>query len=69
MAPSATIIMFSLFLSARFWRSIEANAFQNMTENVLHCQKLDPVMEDNQRSPSDKPLCVCKGEVTHEKGN
>lgn len=25
----------------------EAKAFENMTENILHCQKLDPVMEDN----------------------
>lgn len=25
----------------------EAKAFKNMTENLLHSQKLDPVLEDN----------------------
>lgn len=25
----------------------EADAFKNMTENLLHSQKLDPMMEDN----------------------
>ncbi len=36
----------------------EAKAFENMTQNVLRCQKLDPVMEDNRRSTTNKPSCL-----------
>lgn len=47
-------------------RSKEAKAFTlNMTENLLHSQKLDPVMEDNPRATAFVSSWHIVGEVSN----